>query len=83
MPNGECARQAGGEVSAGEGVADIAHVPFGMEAMPVEAGDAAGLLTAMLEGVQAQGRHRRGVLDIEDPEDTALKARRVVVRIPG
>jgi hypothetical protein len=83
VADGEGSRQARGQVPAGEGVADIAHVSFGMETVPVEAGDAARFLSAVLKGVQPERSDRRGVLDIEDPEDAAFQPRSVVVRIPG
>ena len=54
-----------------------------MESMTVEAGYAAGFLATMLEGVKPERRDRGGVFDIEDPEDAALKARRIVIGIPG
>jgi hypothetical protein len=54
-----------------------------METVPVEAGDAARFLSAVLKGVQPERSDRRGVLDIEDPEDAAFQTRSVVVRIPG
>jgi hypothetical protein len=54
-----------------------------VETVPVEAGDAAGFLSPVLKGVQPQRRDRRGVLDIEDPEDAAFQPRGVIVRIPG
>ena len=44
-----------------KGVGDVAHVAFGVEALAVERGDAAGLLAAVLQGVQAQRRDRGGV----------------------
>jgi hypothetical protein len=72
------------EVVAGEGVADEAHVAFGVEALAVEGGDAAGFLAAMLQGVQAQGGDGRGVADAEHAEHAALQAQGVVLGItPG
>jgi hypothetical protein len=54
-----------------------------METVPIEAGDAAGFLSPVLQGVQPQRGDRRGVLDVEDPEDAAFQPGGVIVRIPG
>ena len=48
VANGRLAREAGSQVVASKGVADIAHVTFSMETLAIEADDAAGLLPAML-----------------------------------
>jgi hypothetical protein len=81
VADGHVAGQALDEVGAGEGVADVAHVAFGVEAVAVEGGDAAGLLAAMLQGMQAQGRDGGRVARAEDAEDAAFQAERVVLRI--
>jgi hypothetical protein len=60
------------DVLAREGVAHIAHVPLGMETIAVEAGDAAGFLSPMLEGVEPQGGDGGGVLDVKHAEHAAL-----------
>jgi len=49
------AGQAGGQFGVAEGLADKALVTLGIEAVVMDAGDAAGFLAAMLQGVQAQG----------------------------
>jgi hypothetical protein len=59
--------------SPGKGVADVAQVALGVKALTVEGGDAAGLLPAMLQGVQAQRHDGRGVRNAEDAEDAALE----------
>jgi hypothetical protein len=43
-----------------------------MKELAVEGGDAAGFLPAMLQGVQAQGRHRAGVFHIPNSKDPAF-----------
>jgi hypothetical protein len=55
---------------------------FGMEPVAVEAGNAAGLLAAMLEGVETKGRNSAGVWHIIDPEDAAFETGAVVVQFP-
>jgi hypothetical protein len=52
----------------------MAHVAFGVEALAVEGGDAAGFLAAMLQGMQTQGGDRGGVTHAIDAEDPALEA---------
>ena len=59
----------------------MADVPLGMETLAVERGDAAGLLSAMLQGVQAQRGEGRGLGGVVDAEDPALQARRVIVGV--
>jgi hypothetical protein len=54
VADGVGAGQAAHGVGAAEGFADLAHVALGVEALAVEGGDAAGLLAAMLQGVQAK-----------------------------
>ena len=54
MTDGGVAGQALHQIRAGEAVAHQAHVTFGVEALTVEAGDAAGFLPPVLQGVQAQ-----------------------------
>ena len=81
MADGEAAGQALGQVRAAEGVAHVAHVAFGVEALAVEAGDAAGLLAAVLQGVQAERGEAGGLSDVEHPEDAAFQTGAVVERI--
>jgi hypothetical protein len=67
----------------------MTHVSFGVEPVAIERGDAAGLLTSMLERVQAQSRNGRRIGRIEDSEYSALQPRLVIVgvslieRVPG
>ena len=62
-----------------EAVADEAHVALGAEgtALAVEGDDAAGLLSAMLQGVEAEGGEDGGVVAPEDAEHAALVAHAV------
>ena len=76
------AGQAGDEVALAEGVAHVAQVALGGEALAVEAGHAARLLAAMLQGVEAERDQGRGVRHVPDAEHAALQPRPVVVRIP-
>src|SRR5690606_5939009 len=80
MADGPVARQPVDDGALGERVADEAHVPLGMEALTVERDDAAGLLAAMLQGVQTEDGEGRGILMAEDAEDAALLAELVVVK---
>ena len=67
-------------------VADKAEAAFGMEMVPVEADDAGRFLAAMLKGVQAERRQRRGIGMIDDAEDAARLVQPVLfepVRLPG
>ena len=81
VADGAVAGQALDEVGAGEGVADVAHVAFGVEPLAVERGDAAGLLAAMLQGVQAERDDGAGLVGVIDAEDAAFETRPVVVRV--
>ncbi len=56
VADGDMALQALDDGGAGEVVADEAHAALGMELLAVEGDDAAGLLAAMLERVQARAR---------------------------
>ena len=69
------------EVAAGKGLADVAHVALGVEAPAVERGDAAGLLAAMLQGMQAERRNRGGVGMAENAEHAASFAQPIAVRV--
>jgi hypothetical protein len=60
----------------------MAHVPFGMEALTIEGGDAAGFLAAVLQGVQAQRGDGGSLRRVIDAEDSALEAELVVVGVP-
>jgi hypothetical protein len=51
-----------------------------VEVAAVIAGDPGRFLAAMLEGVEAQGDHRRGALRAPDAEDPAFLAELVVVK---
>ena len=64
-------------------IADQPLATFRVEADAVESDDAGGFLAAMLQGVQAKGGNRGGVGMIEDPEDAALLAQPVAVRVEG
>jgi hypothetical protein len=55
---------------------------FRVEPVSVEAGNAAGLLSAMLERVETKGRNGAGVWHIIDPEDAAFETGAVVIRLP-
>ena len=62
-----------------EVVADEAHAALGVELLAVVGDDAAGFLSAMLEGVQAERGDGGGVGVPEDAEDPAFLAESVVV----
>ncbi|MNN43185.1 hypothetical protein D3C81_1574080 [compost metagenome] len=68
------AGQAGGQLGVAEGLADEALMALGIEAVVMDAGDAAGFLAAMLQGVQAQRHDRRGLVlgRAPDSADAAL-----------
>ena len=67
------ARQALGQIGARKRLGHVTHVALGVEALAIEGGDAAGLLAAMLQGVQAQRGDLRGAGCIEDAEDAAFQ----------
>ena len=54
-----------------------------MELGAVEGDDACRFLAAVLKGMQAEGRQRRGVGMAEDAEHPAFLAQLVVVERPG
>ncbi len=84
MADGHLAGQSVHEVGAGEGVAHMAHMFFIVEPLAVEGGDAAGLLAAVLQGVQAQGGDGAGLIHAEHAEHATFEARSVVVGVaPG
>ena len=66
---------------AGEVVADQALAALGMEPRAVEGDDARRLLSAMLEGVQAERDDRRRVGMSENAEDAAFLVQAVLVEI--
>src|SRR5690606_38367875 len=80
--DGRLAWQAVNEVGSGEGVPDVAHMAFGVEPLTVEDRDAAGLLAAMLQGVEAKRGNRRRGRRVVNAEHAAFEAGGVVVRIP-
>jgi hypothetical protein len=82
MADGHDSGQTLDQVISGEGVAHVAHMPFGMEPLAVEGGDAAGLLASVLQGMQAQGADGAGLGRIEYPEHAAFQARPIVVGVP-
>ena len=75
--------QAFRQIRSAEGLADQAHVAFGVEAGVVDAGDAAGFLAAVLKGVQAKGDDGRSRILVGPPDaaDAALKPWPVVVGV--
>ena len=79
VTDGGVAGQALDHGLAGEAVADQAGRLVMVEVLAVEADDAGGLLPAMLERVQAQGRVGRGPAMAVDGEDAALLVELVVV----
>ena len=81
VPDGRRTGQAFDRRGAGEMVADQALPTLRMEARAVEGDDARRLLSAMLQGVQAQRRDRGGVRMSENPENAALLSQPVVVEI--
>jgi hypothetical protein len=56
-------------------------MPFGVESGAIKGDDAAGFLTAVLQGVQSKRRDAGGGRRIEHPEYAALEPRRIVDRI--
>jgi len=77
------AGQAGGQLGVAEGLAHQALMALGVEAVVMDAGDAAGFLTTMLQGVQTQGHDgRRFVLGRPpDAADAALQAELIILRL--
>ena len=81
MADGGLAGQAVDVGGAGEVIADETLAPLRMKALAVEGDDAGRLLSAMLQGVQAERDDRRGVGMAEDAEDAAFLVQAVVVEI--
>src|SRR5690606_7896625 len=77
------AGQALAQLGVAEGFADQTLMPLGIEEFVVDAGDAAGFLAAMLQGVQAQGDDGRGFVFRRppDPADAAFQTKLVVLRL--
>ena len=81
VADGGIAGKALHQIVLPEGLAHVAEVAFGGEALAVEGGHPAGLLPAMLQGVQAQRHDGRSLLHVPDAKDAALQPGAVVVRI--
>ena len=81
MADGRLARQAIDRRGAGKMIADQALATFRMKPHPVEGDDARRLLSAMLQGVQAERHDRRGVGMAEDAEDAAFLMQPVFLEI--
>jgi hypothetical protein len=64
-------------------VADLSEAAMGMELPAVERDDAAGFLSPMLQGVQAERGERRGVGRAPDAENAAFLVQLVVVEGVG
>ena len=69
------------DVGVGEGVADQAETPLGVETAAIEGDDAGGLLAAVLQRVQAERGDGGGVGVAEDAEYAAFLAQRVTIQI--
>ena len=78
------ARQAGSHVFTDEIVADEAGMAFIVEeaGFLIEAGNAAGFLTTMLEGVEAERGQNRGFRVAENTKNTAFLAELIVIMVP-
>ena len=83
MAHGRMALEPADDGFRGETVGDMAQRPVGGELMPVIGDDADGLLAAMLQGVQAQGAERGGLLGTVDADHAALFLELVVVEGMG
>ncbi len=84
MPAGHAARQRANHVVAVEIAGDMAHRAVRVEGGAIPAGDARGLLAAMLKGVQAECDHGGRRLAAIYAKNTALLAELVVIeRICG
>jgi hypothetical protein len=81
VAHGELAGQAVDHVATGEIVTDKPEPALRMEPPAVEGDDPGGLLPAVLQGMQAQRGHCRGVGMPEDPEHTAFLAQLVCIGI--
>ena len=83
VAHGRAARHPRHQVGAAEGLAHQPLVTFGVETLVLDAGDAAGFLAAMLQGVKAQS-HDGGALVLvgaPDAADAAFQAKLVVLRL--
>ena len=84
MPGRDGAGQRADDVVAVEIAGDVPHRAMGVEVGAVEAGDAGGLLAAMLERMEPERDQRRRPLRPDDAENAAFLAEMVVIeRIGG
>src|SRR5215471_14660466 len=71
------------DVAPREGIANQSQPAFGVKPFAVEADDASGLLAAVLQGVQTEGRNRRSVGMSEYAEYAAFLAEPIRVEVEG
>ena len=83
VADGDVALQALDDAGAAEVVADEAHAALGVELPAVVGDDAAGFLSAVLEGVQAERGDGGGVGVPKNTKDPAFLAESVVVVARG
>ena len=83
VAHGRAAGHPGHQVGAAEGLAHQALVAFGVEALILDAGDAAGFLAAMLKGVKTQGDDGRAFVFVRAPDaaDAAFQTELVILRL--
>jgi hypothetical protein len=81
MADCDRARQAIDDFAAGEGVTNEAEPALGMEAAAIEADNTGGLLSTMLERMQAERRYGGGVRMAVDAEHAAFLAQPVAVEV--
>ena len=83
MADGRTAGEAADDLVAVEIPGDMAHRPMRVEMLAVEADDAGGFLSAVLERVEAQRDEARSGVGAPDAEHPALLAELVVIEWIG
>lgn len=83
MANGASSDEAANDFFTVKIARDMAHRAVRVEIMIIKAGDARGLLPAMLEGVESKRHHRRSAFCVVDTENPALLAKFVVIKRVG
>ncbi len=79
MAAGDLAGQAADDLVLVEIAGHMAHSPMRVESTTIPAGDAGGLLTTVLKGVETQRHHSSGGLGAPNAEYAALFAQLVII----
>ena len=75
------AATVGGSWLTAEHIGHQSHGLVGVECLAIGGDNAAGFLSAVLQGMEAQCRNRRGVARADYPENSAFLAELVAIRV--